>query len=66
MSDAVDAARFRYLQKLIVTVFDEDNCLVFGFDTEELSRVRFIGTPSFAQVIDTLMANKAKTDTPAH
>lgn len=66
MSDAVDAARFRYLQKLIVTVFDEDDCLVFGFNTEELSKVRFIGTPTFADVIDTLMTNSVKTDIKAH
>ena len=66
MSDAIDAARFRYLKKLIVTVFDEDDCLVFGFNADELSKVRFIGTPTFTDVIDTLMTNSVKTDTPAH
>ena len=66
MSDAHDAARYRFLDGMIEVVITEGDMIVFGFDTTLLEKIQFKGVPTFSQVIDSLMALSAKETTQGH
>lgn len=66
MSDAHDAARFRFLDGMIDVVVAEGDMIVFGFDTSLLEKIKFKGVPTFSQVIDSMMTLSANDTTQGH
>jgi hypothetical protein len=64
-TDALDAARFRYLGSRIVAVQHED-MIGMAVDTRDLEGINFLEPPTFRELIDSMMANSTKQNMRGH
>lgn len=64
-TDALDAARFRYLSQRVVAVQYGDR-VGMAVDTRDLEDVEFAETPTFRELVDAMMTNSVKQTTRGH
>jgi hypothetical protein len=64
-TDALDAARFRYLSQRVVAVHYGDR-VGMAVDTRDLEDVEFPETPTFRELVDAMMTNSVKQTIKGH